>query len=154
MNQFAWGFLLVCNIPMIQLHTLCSQTQYTCMYARLHKNTLRILYVIEGHWTTKYEQLHFTNYEYIALDSFSIVNINLAGNMVWLICNKMQKQNTRYISEKNHNSSMDQFAYINWWTCMYNKQMYNLNNTVLIIKHKIDIVKHISQSRGIIYNTD
>lgn len=37
---------------------------------------------------------------------------------------------------------------------MYNKQMYNLNNTVLIIKHKIDIVKHISQSRGIIYNTD
>lgn len=154
MNQFAWGFLLVCNIPMIQLHTLCSHTQYTCMYARLHKNTLRILYVIEGHWTTKYEQLHFINYQYIALDSFSIVNINLAGNMVWLICNKMQKQNTRYISEKNHNSSMDQFAYINWWTCMYNKQMYNLNNTVLIIKLKIDIVKHISQSRGIIYNTD
>lgn len=61
----------------------------------------------------KYEQLHFINYQYIALDSFSIVNINLAGNMVWLICNKMQKQNTRYISEKNHNSSMDQFAYIN-----------------------------------------
>lgn len=25
---------------------------------------------------------------------------------------------------------------------MYNKQMYNLNNTVLIIKLKIDIVKH------------
>lgn len=49
----------------------------------------------------KYEQLHFINYRYIALDSFSIVNINLAGNMVWLICNKMQKQNTRYISEKN-----------------------------------------------------
>lgn len=49
---------------------------------------------------------------------------------------------------------MDQFKYINWWTCMYNKQMYNLNNTVLIIKLKIDIVKHISQSRGIIYNTD
>lgn len=37
---------------------------------------------------------------------------------------------------------------------MYNKQMYNLNNTVLIIKLKIDIVKHISQSRGIMYNTD
>lgn len=40
----------------------------------------------------KYEQLHFINYQYIALDSFSIVNINLAGNMVWLICNKMQKK--------------------------------------------------------------
>lgn len=63
--------------------------------------------------------------------------------MVWLICNKMQKQNTKYISEKK------QFQYgsicihkIDEHACTTNKCIYNLNNTVLIIKLKIDIVKH------------
>lgn len=65
---------LLCNIDLVQHNTLCSHTQY--MYAELH----------EKHY------IHFINYLYIALDSFSIVNINLAGNMVWLICNKMQNK--------------------------------------------------------------
>lgn len=63
---------LLCNIDLVQHNTLCSHTQY--------------MYAVTG------KTLHFINYLYIALDSFSIVNINLASNMVWLICNKMQNK--------------------------------------------------------------
>lgn len=112
------------------------------MYAALHeKKTLRTFNVIEGHWTTTYEQLHFIYYLYIALDWFSIVNINLAGNMVWLICNKMQKQNTKHISEKKQFQDGSICIHkIDEHACTTNKYFFTDNHAQSKIKALVNII--------------